>query len=89
LVIQDQSSTHCSNTTTELIVDYSMDFTMCEIFQTHEALKNGLEKLVNHMGLCSLLRSLMLQEMKRNRACLLVVSEVVIPMFTNTVVNAM
>ena len=38
MVIQDQTFTHCSNTTTELIVDYNIDFTTYEIFQTREVL---------------------------------------------------
>jgi len=33
---------------------------MYEIFQTHEVLIKGLKKLVIHMGLWSLLRSLIL-----------------------------
>ena len=37
-MIHDQTSIHCSNTTTELIVDYSTDFTTYEIFQTREIL---------------------------------------------------
>jgi len=50
LLIYEHSSTHCSNISTELTIDYSTDFTMHKIFQTQEALINWARELGKSRG---------------------------------------
>ena len=73
-MVQEHPSAHCSNTGTEMIVDYSTYFTMYGIFQSRETLIKWAQKIGKPHGFMIVIKKSDALRNKKTRRVLLSLS---------------